>query len=208
MKKIPFALAAGAAFALASPAAFAATSEDTIALVTEAIGVLCVAFVLIVALAFYFLRSQDQRRSTLRQIFDDGEELHTVAPDTPVSDCVRMMSTHDIGSILVLEGEALRGIFTERDAMKRVLAAGLDPARTRVGDVMTRDPMCISPSTSVGEAMRVVTERRFRHLPVTENGKLLGMVSSGDMTRWLVKERLEEAGQTVRFAIHPVASGT
>lgn len=204
MKKIPSAATVGAAFATLCPPALAASSEDTIALVTQAIALICIVFVVFVALAFYFLRSQDQRRDPLHRIYDESDEVHSVDPEALVSECVQQMAAKEIGALVVMEGTALRGIFTERDALKRVLAAGLDPARTRVGAVMTRDPVCIAPTTSVGEAMRVITQRRFRHLPVVENGRLLGIVSSGDLTRWLVKEKLEGVvKESVQFAVHP-----
>ncbi|MEK7877412.1 MAG: CBS domain-containing protein, partial [Pseudomonadota bacterium] len=94
----------------------------------------------------------------------------------------------------------LIGIFTERDALNKVLAAGLDPVNTKVSAVMTKDPYCIPPTTTVGEAMQLVTQRRFRHLPIVENGKVLAVVSSGDLTHWLVKDQLREVQELVDLA--------
>jgi CBS domain-containing protein len=97
--------------------------------------------------------------------------------------------THEkLGALIVMDGERLIGIFTERDALNKVLAAGLDPASTKVSEVMTKDPYCIPPTTTVGEAMALVTKRRFRHLPIVENGKVLAVISSGDLTHWMVKD--------------------
>jgi CBS domain-containing protein len=99
-----------------------------------------------------------------------------------------------------MDGERLIGIFTERDALNKVLAAGLDSFGTKVSEVMTKDPHCIVPTTTVGEAMELVTTRRFRHLPVVENGKVLAVVSSGDLTHWLVKDQAGEVQTLVDLA--------
>jgi len=82
----------------------------------------------------------------------------------------------------------LRGIFTERDAITRVLGTGLDPVSTNVSGVMTKNPVCVSTSTTLEEAMSIVTNQRIRHLPVVEDDKVLGMVSSGDLTHRLVED--------------------
>jgi CBS domain-containing protein len=136
----------------------------------------------------------------LGRIFGERETIHAVGPDTPVAECVRTMTTEKIGALIVMEGEKLIGIFTERDALNKVLAVGLDPVGTKVSAVMTKDPYCISPTTTVGEAMELVTKRRFRHLPIVENGKVLAVVSSGDLTHWLVKDQMGEVQELVDLA--------
>jgi CBS domain-containing protein len=110
------------------------------------------------------------------------------------------MTAEQIGALIVMDGEKLIGIFTERDALNKVLAAGLDPVSTKVSEVMTKDPYCVPPTTTVGEAMELVTKRRFRHLPIVENGKVLAVVSSGDLTHWLVKDQLGEVQELVKLA--------
>jgi CBS domain-containing protein len=110
------------------------------------------------------------------------------------------MTAEKIGAVIVMDGERLIGIFTERDALNKVLAAGLDPVSTKISEVMTRDPFCIPPATTVGEAMELVTRRRFRHLPIVENGKVLAVVSSGDLTHWLVKDQVGEVQELVDLA--------
>ncbi|HIJ63760.1 MAG TPA: CBS domain-containing protein [Rhodospirillaceae bacterium] len=101
---------------------------------------------------------------------------------------MRRMTNAKIGALVVIDGEKLSGIFTERDALNKVLSGGLDPVNTKVSEVMTREPYCVAPTTTVGEALKLITGRRFRHLPVAENGKVLAVVSSGDLTHWLVRE--------------------
>jgi CBS domain-containing protein len=126
----------------------------------------------------------------LRELVEDKHrEVHTVAPDIPVIDAVRMMNRHKIGALVVLDGKELVGIFTERDVLTRIVGDGLDPASTRVQQVMTGNPVCVSPDMSVEDAMLLVTEKRFRHLPVLQHGLLYGFISSGDLTRWLVRDQ-------------------
>ena len=135
---------------------------------------------------------RDKRTTTLNKIIGGHTGIKSVGPDAFVTECVRTMSSAKIGALIVLNGETLVGIFTERDALNRVLAAGLDPRTTKISDVMTKDPVSVPPGTTVGEAMELVTKRRFRHLPVVENGKVLALVSSGDLTHWLVKDQIVE----------------
>jgi CBS domain-containing protein len=97
-----------------------------------------------------------------------------------VTAAARLMKQHNIGALLVLDDTRLIGIFTERDALFRVLAAGLDPASTRVEDVMTRQPQTIHPDEPFVRALRVMHEGKFRHLPVVEYDRPLGMVSVRD----------------------------
>ena len=96
------------------------------------------------------------------------------------------MNHHHIGSVLVVDGGKLVGIFTERDVLRRVVGAGLDPHAARVADVMTRDLITIAPETTVEEAMALFTQKRCRHLPVLVDGRLQGVISIGDVTRWMV----------------------
>jgi len=124
------------------------------------------------------------------QLLDEKNEgMEVVTPQTSIMDAVRRMNERQIGSVLVMEGKRLAGIFTERDVLTRVVPQRLDPTKTPVAEVMTRQPVVIPPTTTVQEAMMVVTDTRRRHLPVVEDGQVLGMVSSGDLTRWVVKDQ-------------------
>jgi CBS domain-containing protein len=116
-------------------------------------------------------------------------EVHTVASHVSVTEAVRDMNYFNIGALIVLERNRIIGIFSERDVLVRVVAADRDPLTTAVKEVMTEDPLCVTPTLSVDGAMRLVTEKRFRHLPVVHNGQLLGLISSGDLTRWVVREQ-------------------
>jgi len=118
-----------------------------------------------------------------------GPTVHSVAPEASVLDAVRAMNAGRIGALLVRDGEAVVGIFTERDVLCRVVDQGLDPATTPVATVMTRDVITVRPDTTVEEAMSVISEKRCRHLPVLEGDQLKGLVSIGDLTRWVTRKQ-------------------
>ena len=196
MRKLVCKSGAAIGLTLLSPAALA-TLEDTQWGIGQVPIYVLVGFAILVGIAVYFMRFRDRRRAPLDRIFGERKAIHSVGPDTPVTECVRTMAAEKIGALIVMNGEKLIGIFTERDALNKVLAAGLDPRITKVSEVMTKDPYCIPPTTTVGEAMELVTTRRFRHLPVVENGKVLAVVSSGDLTHWLVKDQVGEVQELV-----------
>ena len=202
MSKLQYKLSTGIGFVLLSSAALAAdASEQTLTTVTYMFIYAFVLFVVVVGVLVYLLRSQDKRRTPLESLFTERETIHSVGPDTLVTECVRIMSAKKIGALIVMDGEKLVGIFTERDALNKVLAAGLEAGRTKVSVVMTKDPYSIPPTTTVGEAMELVTKRRFRHLPIVKNGKVLAVISSGDLTHWLVKEQVGEVQELVDLAV-------
>jgi len=180
----------GCAALLSCPAALAASAEETMSAVTLLMFYGSIAFAVIVITSVFYLRPRDRQLTPLREILKGSAEVYTVTGDATVADCVRRMTARKVGALVVVDGRAVRGIFTERDALVRVLAAGLDPVRVPVSEVMTRDPTLVPPETTVGAAMELVTRRRFRHLPVVEDGRLLAVVSSGDLTRWLVEDTL------------------
>jgi CBS domain-containing protein len=187
--------------ALVSSAAFAATQEDLLGTLLGQIQMfVLIAFVIVVIAGVYFMRSRDKRQTPLNKIFEGSRTIHSIGPSASITECVRLMTAGKIGALMVIDGGRLIGIFTERDALNKVLAGNLDPDNTKVSEVMTKDPYCISPATTVGDAMQLITERRFRHLPVVDNGKVLAVVSSGDLTRWLVQDQLGEVQELVDLA--------
>ncbi len=200
MRKLYCKSGTGIGFALLPVAAFAAQLEQLQTAINTVVLYAVLLFVIVVAFYAYFMRLRDKRRAPVGRLFGEREAIHSVGPDSSVAECVRTMTAKRIGALIVVEGERLIGIFTERDALNRVLAAGLDPVSTRISEVMTKDPFCIPPGTTVGEAMAVVTKRRFRHLPIVENGKVLAVVSSGDLTHWLVQDKVGEVQELVDLA--------
>ncbi len=180
------------------PSAALAGHADPAAPLNELLVLGFVILIVAVGVGVYFSRNRDPKEEPLASVLgSERPDPHAVAPDTSTKDCVRKMDAENVGAVLVVENEKLAGIFTERDALKKVLAAGLDPASTKVAEVMTRDPTAIAPDTTVGEAMKIVTSKRFRHLPVVKDGRVLGMVSSGDLTHWVVKDQMKEIQELV-----------
>jgi CBS domain-containing protein len=118
-----------------------------------------------------------------------GDDVVTVLPETSVLAAVRQMNDRRIGALLVVDRQRPVGIFTERDVLVRVIAAGLDPEATPVGEVMTRNPVVLRSDLTVAEAMMVITERRCRHLPVVDGTRLRGLISIGDLTSWVVRDQ-------------------
>ena len=110
-----------------------------------------------------------------------GQSVHTADDKMTVLAAAKAMAAAKVGSLLVVDGKGvLEGIFTERDALNRVLAAGLDPAKTPLAEVMTCKLQTISPDRPLGHALHMMFEGGFRHVPVVENGKPVGMISARD----------------------------
>jgi CBS domain-containing protein len=116
---------------------------------------------------------------TIRQIID-GQEPVTAPSRMTVSEAARLMKHRNIGALMVVEEDRLVGMFTERDALFRVLAAGLDAAETQLSDVMTANPQTISAASGFTVALQMMHDGRYRHLPVVEDGRVIGIVSVRD----------------------------
>lgn len=116
---------------------------------------------------------------------EKGHEVHSVDESTTVLDATRLMNRHRIGALLVMRGESLAGMFTERDVLTRVVGEHKDPAATPVGQAMTRQVLCCAPDTSILDARSVMRNKRIRHLPVVgQDGKIVGLISIGDLNAW------------------------
>lgn len=122
---------------------------------------------------------------------EKGRQVYTIRKSTTVIDAVRAMNHKGVGSLLVMDGDHAAGIFTERDVLQRIVDVDRDPALTRVVEVMTPDPYTIEPGSRISDAMELMTSRRFRHLPVVEDGQVVGMVSIGDVMRWVTMHQQE-----------------
>ena len=108
----------------------------------------------------------------------ERKKFITAAPDKTVSQAARLMAAKDAGAVLVVEDHQLIGIFTERDVVFRVIAAGLDPKDTLLREVMTAEPKTLEPTQSYGHALVLMQENGFRHVPVVEQGHAIGIISS------------------------------
>jgi CBS domain-containing protein len=128
-----------------------------------------------------------------------GSSTLSIPPDVTVAAAAELLVRNQVGSVLVMDQGRLVGIFTERDILRRVVAERRDPATTRVADVMTRELVVMRPSASVVDAMRVISEKRIRHIPVVEGGAVVGVVSQGDLNHWLVRNREGQIQDLVDF---------
>lgn len=108
----------------------------------------------------------------------------TIVPGATVVDACRVMADRRVGSLIVSEGEAVLGIFTEKDVVIRIVAAGRDPAATTVREVMTENVICVKPDRPIDELEAIMRQERVRHVPVVEEKALLGIISIGDVTAW------------------------
>lgn len=122
-----------------------------------------------------------------------GSAVHAVSPDVTVFEAVEEMNRHRIGSIVICEHKQPVGIFTERDVLQRVVGGGADPRATRVREVMTSGLITITPDTTIEETMTLFADKHCRHLPVTAGGELVGLISIGDISRWVADLNRAEA---------------
>lgn len=119
--------------------------------------------------------------------------LYTVPTTVTVIEAVQKMNQHKVGAVLVMNGDKLAGIFTERDVLTRVITSNLDPRLTPITQAMSANVLTVPPETTVQQVMDIFAEKRCRHLPVIENGKLVGLISIGDVSRWVANAHRAEA---------------
>lgn len=124
--------------------------------------------------------------TNLSMLLNDKKcHIEHISPQNTVHECALKLNQLRIGALLVLENDQLKGIVTERDILWKLVARGDDSKKIRVADIMTTDLITVKTTTTVAEAMRIITDKRFRHLPVlNEEKKLIGIISIGDLTRW------------------------
>jgi len=120
------------------------------------------------------------------------QELVLISGETTVRDATKLMASRRIGAVMIGEGQTLLGIFTERDLMTKVVAPGRDPDKVRLSEVMTTKPDTIRPEESAGDALQRMQRGGYRHLPVVENGRLVGMVSVRDIYAAVLTELEDE----------------
>ena len=115
-----------------------------------------------------------------------GSTVWSIAPVSMVFDAIALMADKNIGALPVVENDRLIGIISERDYTRKVILKGKSSKETRVEEIMTRDLVTAKPSDTVVDCMRVMTEERVRHLPVMEGAKMVGVLSIGDLVKWLI----------------------
>jgi len=115
--------------------------------------------------------------------------VQSVAPTASVFDAVKFMAEKNIGALLVMQGERIAGIVTERDYARKIILMGRTSKETPVSDIMTSEVMYVRPDQTSDECMALMTENRIRHLPVVDHGKLIGLISIGDLVKDIISEQ-------------------
>ena len=128
-------------------------------------------------------------RSVADLLSSKGHQVWAVAPDQTVLDAIRMMADKEVGALLVTRGDQVVGIVSERDYARKIVLKGKSSETTPVADVMSSDVTSVSPRQSVEECMAVMTAKRIRHLPVLDGGKVVGIVSIGDLVKAVIEEQ-------------------
>jgi len=141
--------------------------------------------------------------TTIRQILDLKPDIYAIDPDATVLEALKLLAEKNVGALLVMKGEGLVGIFSERDYARRMILHGRSSKETTVREVMTTEVVTISPGASAGECMAYMTDRHIRHLPVIEAGRVAGVISIGDIVRAV----MEDMRFTIRHLESYIRSG-
>ena len=128
-----------------------------------------------------------------------GREIISIAEDASVLEAIKKMAERSIGSLLVMQGDTLKGIVTERDYARKVIVKGRSSKSTLVGQIMTAEVHTASTDQTVNDCMKIMTEYRIRHLPIVENDKVLGMISIGDLVQAIIADQQEEIQQLGQY---------
>lgn len=118
-----------------------------------------------------------------------GNIVLSITPESSVYDALEVLENNNVGALVVVDGETLVGIFTERDYARKVVLKGRSSKETLVRDIMTERPIFVTPDNSIDDCMQIMTDKFIRHLPVLENGKLLGVISIGDVVKFVIEEK-------------------
>jgi CBS domain-containing protein len=118
-----------------------------------------------------------------------SQRLLSIAPQATVLDALKMMADYEVGALIVLDGERLMGIFSERDYARKVILQGKTSKDTAVADIMTHKVVCVRPEQTVEECMALMTDKRIRHLPVLQDKKVIGVISIGDVVKEVISEQ-------------------
>ena len=127
--------------------------------------------------------------------------IHAIEPERPVLDAIRLMADKHVGALLVMRGDELIGIVSERDYARKVILNGKSSAATPVRDIMTASVLTVGPGDSAHRCMRLMTEKRIRHLPVVEDAKVVGVLSIGDLVKAVIDEQAEQLEQLQRYIV-------
>lgn len=137
---------------------------------------------------------------TLRQLLvSKSPEVHAVAPGDSVFDAIKLMADKGVGAVLVMEGSRLTGIVSERDYARKVVLHGRSSSDTSVREIMTADVITVETRNTVEECMQLVTQNRIRHLPVVEDGEVIGVISIGDLVKAVIEDQQVQLDELQRY---------
>jgi CBS domain-containing protein len=128
--------------------------------------------------------------TSVRQLLDGkGRAIYSIGPEDPVLEAIRLMADRHVGALVVMKGEELVGIVSERDYARKVILMGRASDETPVWEIMSSPVITVTPHQTLDDCMRLVTDRRIRHLPVIEGGKVIGMISIGDLVKAVIEDQ-------------------
>ena len=140
------------------------------------------------------------RMQTVNQLLKvKGGQIFSVAPTDSVLRAIEIMATRHVGALLVMDQDGLQGIISERDYARKVILKNRSSHDTPVGDIMTSNPVTVSPEVTVHQCMEMMTEGRFRHLPVVDKGRVVGMLSIGDLVKAVIEDQSQKIEQLERY---------
>ncbi|MFC5436974.1 CBS domain-containing protein [Rhodanobacter umsongensis] len=128
-----------------------------------------------------------------------GRKVFSIAPDAPVLEAIKQMAEHRVGALLVMRGEQLIGVVSERDYARKVILQGRSSSQTAVSDIMSDSPLTVAPDTDVFDCMRLCTDSRVRHLPVVDGQGVVGVISIGDLVKAVIDAQAEEIEHLQRY---------
>ena len=137
---------------------------------------------------------------TVKQLLErKGSQIYSIGPEEPVLEAIQLMADKYIGALLVMRGAELVGIVSERDYARKVILLGRSSAETPVWQIMSSPVTTVSPEHTLTECMKIVTDKRARHLPVVQGGRVLGLVSIGDLVKAVMEEQQQQIEQLERY---------
>jgi CBS domain-containing protein len=128
-------------------------------------------------------------RTVKRILATKDPDIWAIGPDATVYDAIHLLAEKEIGALLVVEDEQLIGVISERDYARQIILKDKSSRKTQVRDIMTSNVITTAPEHEISDCMAMMTDKRIRHLPVLDNGKLVGMLSIGDLVRWIIAEQ-------------------
>ncbi|HET7843653.1 MAG TPA: CBS domain-containing protein [Xanthomonadales bacterium] len=138
--------------------------------------------------------------ATVRQLLEEKERaVHSIAPDEPVLAAIQLMADKGIGAVLVMRGNELAGILSERDYARKVILMGRSSAETPVWEIMSAPVTTVTPGDTINTCMLLMTERKIRHLPVVEGARVVGVLSIGDLVKHVIAEQEREIAQLQQY---------